>query len=1180
MVAVTCPHCAEQLGLETAPENGQTIHCLSCRKTFAFGAGIISARPSRQSWLIPLLLGLVVCFAISTGVILMLYYSQSNLPVVVKKKDENRNKPQPIPEVKLTEKQPKLPKPKPKEKDLDPQNKPEPAQKKPQPKQIVGQLSNSVLNKVKNATVFIRVNTVGSQASGSGFFAFRDGIILTNAHVLGMLHKNADRPNRVQVILNHGQQDEEALPATILSVDRSSDLAVLKVSAGKQPLPKPLQVQPARGMVETQRVYIFGFPFGSSLGKNVTVTDSTVSSFRSDSRGILTRIQVNGGMHPGNSGGPVVNPNGDVVGVAVSGILGTQINFAIAGDRVRSFLGGRITRFDIHQSILKEGRTVLPVTAKTLDPLGECQGIDVLWWTAEPEDPKNANPPGNAKTVQLKYNAKANLASGEFEIPTNISVDHVFWHQVIFKSKSGKTHTEPCAYREVLRPIRPQPVTLTLHDIKQPAPLTLQVKLGYTGANINGESVREYVNRLDAKILIKRGSDKSDPSVQLSLAGLNLFETEKGKEIPARKLNRVVIEQSRSLRFHGERTDSGDLVKLKLTGPTGDNLDRNALNIFAEDFVQSLQIGLISIPRQAIEPGYSWPSSRTLPIENVDPRDGFPLELQYTYLGLRQEKGRDVAVIDITGKVRWPYSGIDPLLSTVKGSAKVDLTTGLLLHNEITVNLQVRKLTPSGWKHLGHGEMNLLLSRDYSGVDPYHPLRGAWQVALQKEDGKDVPLPKSGERWFAFGPHNLDKMSDKYRVFDRTRYWLRPDIGPDAVDVEFFDDANGSIIIRPAIFRVKGRQLQLCAGTMGQPRPTDYDSFTGSGRSFYRFLRVDDFKPPQPKIAKGPNKILDPGNVKPKNPPTVKKTPLRTPLPGEVWHLPKPDTEIGMYTLDPKLHLIMATRDKTSDVEIRAWDGKNVTTLNTVLLSSISNVRLIAVTPDCQSIICSGYTIKGRSSKYRGGGIPFQVLDRKQGKRINSLYRTEGTLSALAVAPDSKTVLTGGPSGAFLWKLPESRSLKKIRTARSSVQSIAFSPDSSTAAITSGGRIFLVDAENSKQLFSLPGNGDLCFSANGNELYCISDKKTTVWDVKKGVQLRTLDEMKGKKFSFSSDGNYAVGLTIRGWAMFAVSTGQKLYDIPNAVAITISAKGRHILIRNAEGFTLCALPNHLFTAAK
>jgi S1-C subfamily serine protease len=65
---------------------------------------------------------------------------------------------------------------------------------------------------------------------------------------------------------------------------------------------------------------VFGFPFGKQLGKNITVSKTSVSSLRKKPNGTLQDIQVNGGMHPGNSGGPVVDAMGQVVGVATLGV--------------------------------------------------------------------------------------------------------------------------------------------------------------------------------------------------------------------------------------------------------------------------------------------------------------------------------------------------------------------------------------------------------------------------------------------------------------------------------------------------------------------------------------------------------------------------------------------------------------------------------------------------------------------------------------------------------------------------------------------------------------------------------------------------------------------------------------------------------------------------------------------
>lgn len=74
----------------------------------------------------------------------------------------------------------------------------------------------------------------------------------------------------------------------------------------------------AAGLVETEGVFVFGFPFGNDMGKENTVNRSTVSNLRKSPAGSLQRVQLDGGLNPGNSGGPVVDGKGSVTSMARS----------------------------------------------------------------------------------------------------------------------------------------------------------------------------------------------------------------------------------------------------------------------------------------------------------------------------------------------------------------------------------------------------------------------------------------------------------------------------------------------------------------------------------------------------------------------------------------------------------------------------------------------------------------------------------------------------------------------------------------------------------------------------------------------------------------------------------------------------------------------------------------------
>ena len=249
---------------------------------------------------------------------------------------------------------------------------------------------------------------------GSGFFGAGPNLVLTNAHVLGMLRDESRKPKKVEVIVNGGGADEKTYTARVLGVDSGSDLGVLYV-AGKD-LPEPIPLAPRNvEVLETQTVYIFGYPFGDALNKSITVTKSTVSGTRKNATG-YTQTQLAGGLHPGNSGGPVLNAKGAVIGVAVSGLKDTQIHFAVPVDYVHAFLGGRTHRW-FYGVPYKDGNAVkMPINTMTYDPLGSVKTIRAEVWTGDPGPEragvKGRDPlPGDSEHTKVSLDYKAGLGA-------------------------------------------------------------------------------------------------------------------------------------------------------------------------------------------------------------------------------------------------------------------------------------------------------------------------------------------------------------------------------------------------------------------------------------------------------------------------------------------------------------------------------------------------------------------------------------------------------------------------------------------------------------------------------------------------------------------------------------------------------------------------------------------------
>ena len=171
---------------------------------------------------------------------------------------------------------------------------------------------NRRINEVLNSTVTIRSGT----GHGSGFAIDESGSILTNAHVVG----NADK---VTVVFRSGVE----VPGKVERVNKHRDVALIKVNVGGLK-PLPINSDPIN---QAEDVYAVGTPLDESL--KATITKGIVSAVRTQENNGLQLIQSDVDIQGGNSGGPLLDSGGNVVGISVSGIglkkLSTGLNFFI-----------------------------------------------------------------------------------------------------------------------------------------------------------------------------------------------------------------------------------------------------------------------------------------------------------------------------------------------------------------------------------------------------------------------------------------------------------------------------------------------------------------------------------------------------------------------------------------------------------------------------------------------------------------------------------------------------------------------------------------------------------------------------------------------------------------------------------------------------------------------------------
>ncbi|MFY1829346.1 trypsin-like peptidase domain-containing protein [Myxococcus fulvus] len=171
------------------------------------------------------------------------------------------------------------------------------------------------------------------QGLGSGVIIDPTGIIVTNDHVI----RGA---STIHVVLADGR----SLDAEVIGSDAGNDLAVLKVTT-KEPLPIA-KLGISSDLMIGETVVAIGSPFG--LSKTVTsgVVSATGRTFRADNRVYNDFVQTDAAINPGNSGGPLLNVDGEIIGIntAIFGGGAQGIGFAIPADKVRRIVD-ELTRF-------------------------------------------------------------------------------------------------------------------------------------------------------------------------------------------------------------------------------------------------------------------------------------------------------------------------------------------------------------------------------------------------------------------------------------------------------------------------------------------------------------------------------------------------------------------------------------------------------------------------------------------------------------------------------------------------------------------------------------------------------------------------------------------------------------------------------------------------------------------
>jgi hypothetical protein len=164
-----------------------------------------------------------------------------------------------------------------------------------------------------------------ADSTGSGFIVRTNGYILSNAHVVAVAKK-------LQVVLHDGSVHD----AKLIESDTYKDLALLKIDAPglvAAPLGDSARVE------VMDAVMALGYPLGTALGSGVSAYEGKVNAVREEEK--VPKFQIDATVNSGNSGGPLINDRGEVIGVIVAKVkteVAERIGFAIPLAEARSLL--------------------------------------------------------------------------------------------------------------------------------------------------------------------------------------------------------------------------------------------------------------------------------------------------------------------------------------------------------------------------------------------------------------------------------------------------------------------------------------------------------------------------------------------------------------------------------------------------------------------------------------------------------------------------------------------------------------------------------------------------------------------------------------------------------------------------------------------------------------------------
>lgn len=549
------------------------------------------------------------------------------------------------------------------------------------------QMPKDILDRVKRQGCLIRAKTTEGLADGSGWLA-EPGIVVTNAHVVGMMDRSARPPLALDVYFYAGTPEVRKYSGKVLCVDYDEDLSIVQLDS-KEGLPEPFTVVPSTDLMESQRLFVIGFPHGSFLGSSeftdgldpltvqIKVRNTYVSGrVENKKTDLLKYIQCEGGVIQGNSGGAIVDMNGAVRCMCQSGMpdidqpdVMSQLAFCVPSEFPLRLLNGHPLEVKPLYAYKDGSVAKQPVEIKFADPLNRVKNVRLDYWVGKPGKPRRSakvqpKPRDDdypRQTVSCTYDSETKKAICEFVLPET-EPGYAYWIQPRYIDGTGnEVWAEATFYAPDGPPVERREIALNANFKKNSARLVdvmsdsefRHVYFGQNFAESNhlfvtlGEFVLgpDNINKGHHRVGYKfddmqfgnprTWSELIKTLITLNVAGGNLADVVRN------------VESQALFTKDGVMTDKvqADLSKVRpiILIPL--------LKQFNDQVLQSVQTMSIRLPNKSVQYGEEWEQPTNLVIAARSRLEPALFKMKMKYLGVRDRGGRLEAVVDIKGSI-------------------------------------------------------------------------------------------------------------------------------------------------------------------------------------------------------------------------------------------------------------------------------------------------------------------------------------------------------------------------------------------------------------------------------------------------------------------------------------------------------------------------------------------------